>query len=580
MTTPDRPCGADVVILGGGLAGLTLARQLLLYSDASVTLVDRRSELPGPNQKVGESLVQLGGYYLSKVLRLEDHLFTRHYLKYNLRFHWNTPSASNDSIEDYSASFIRTLSNIPTFQLDRNLLETQLLAINSRDERFRLVADAKNIDVEIREGGRHTVRWEGEEVEADWVVDASGRSGALRRKLDLGKKSPIDHGATWCWVDGLVDIEKLTGRSESERRLDRRRQATGHFPQFLATNHFCDEGQWFWVIPLHGKTSLGLVYDRRTVDAEQVSNGRKLIEYACRRWGALGRDLPHRRIVDEGRLLNYSYDCKTALSADGWALTGEAARFSDPLYSPATDLIAIHNTVITACVNGRGEPEFAERCRMGDILMRAMYDAYVPSYSISYDALGDQEAFTLKYTWELAIYFGFYVLPFSNDLFDQTDFIKQFLRRFAALGAINHRLQHLLSDFYQWKKANGAVSTEPILQDFYDVTPLWESEKLFYENGLSAEETLDVLDRHVARLKQFARFIAAHIAASATGDRRLLVDRAFVESIRLRRVSFNSLLEAARAHVCSDASEMYSWQLAPFALDVFLKDQPVMETMG
>jgi len=27
----------------------------------------------------------------------------------------------------------------------------------------------------------------------------------------------------------------------------------------------------------------------------------------------------------------------------------------------------------------------------------------VPSYAVSYDALGDQEAFSLKYTWELTV---------------------------------------------------------------------------------------------------------------------------------------------------------------------------------
>ena len=52
--------------------------------------------------------------------------------------------------------------------------------------------------------------------------------------------------------------------------------------------------------------------------------------------------------------------------------------------------------------------------------MRVMYESYVPSYAVSYDCLGDQEAFTLKYTWELAVYFGFYVVPMINNLFTDT----------------------------------------------------------------------------------------------------------------------------------------------------------------
>ena len=84
--------------------------------------------------------------------------------------------------------------------------------------------------------------------------------------------------------------------------------------------------------------------------------------------------------------------------------------------------------------------------------MRAFYEAYVPSYAVSYDVLGDQETFALKYSWELAIYFAFYVFPFINDLFTDTRFLPGFLRRFSHLGPINHGLLDLLVGLYNWKK--------------------------------------------------------------------------------------------------------------------------------
>ncbi len=65
----------DVVIIGAGLAGLSLARQLLLESDKTVLLLDKRAAIPPPRQKVGEATVQLSAYYFSKVLDLEEHLF-------------------------------------------------------------------------------------------------------------------------------------------------------------------------------------------------------------------------------------------------------------------------------------------------------------------------------------------------------------------------------------------------------------------------------------------------------------------------------------------------------------------------
>jgi len=63
----------DVVIIGAGLAGLTLSRHLLLYTNKSVLLVDKRKNPPREApQKYGESLVQCSGYYFSKVLDLQE----------------------------------------------------------------------------------------------------------------------------------------------------------------------------------------------------------------------------------------------------------------------------------------------------------------------------------------------------------------------------------------------------------------------------------------------------------------------------------------------------------------------------
>ena len=64
----------DVVIIGAGLAGLSLARQLLLNSDKTILLLEKRTAIPMALQKYGEATVQLSGYYFSKVLDLEEHL--------------------------------------------------------------------------------------------------------------------------------------------------------------------------------------------------------------------------------------------------------------------------------------------------------------------------------------------------------------------------------------------------------------------------------------------------------------------------------------------------------------------------
>jgi 2-polyprenyl-6-methoxyphenol hydroxylase-like FAD-dependent oxidoreductase len=239
---PKSGTNYDVVIVGAGLAGLTLARHLLLHTDKTVLLLDKRLDPPGPTQKVGESLVQLAGYYMSKVLDLEEHLFTQHYLKYNLRFQWKTEGRENKGLEDYSKCFIRLGSNLATFQLDRNLLEAHILEVCKENPRFRFAGGAEKVEAELAGEGPHKVMFSGSEAQCEWLVDASGRGQFLKRKLGLSRENPIRHGSTWCWVDGLVNIEKLTGRSPKEIRVNRDRVKQGNFPFFLATNHLAGEG--------------------------------------------------------------------------------------------------------------------------------------------------------------------------------------------------------------------------------------------------------------------------------------------------------------------------------------------------
>src|SRR5437660_4042746 len=99
MSSQTHHSRYDVVILGAGIAGLTLARQLLMYSDKNVLLLEKHPHIPPPRQKVGESNVQVQGYYLGKVLDLEEHLLREHFMKYNLRFHWPTPGQPNTGYE-------------------------------------------------------------------------------------------------------------------------------------------------------------------------------------------------------------------------------------------------------------------------------------------------------------------------------------------------------------------------------------------------------------------------------------------------------------------------------------------------
>jgi flavin-dependent dehydrogenase len=583
----------DVLIIGGGLAGLALARQLLLVSDKRVALVDRR-ELPPRKQKVGEATVQMSGYYYARVLEMEEHLLCEHYLKYNLRFYWPTGGRA-DRYEELSQSYLRELSNICTYQLDRNAFEAELLRVNRDSARFVFHAPVSDLAVELGEPGaepedgeaarRHHFSFSSGGIavagRASWVVDASGRGKFLTRRLGLAAASPIRHGTTFCWVEGLVDAEKCTDLSPSQIRTHRGRQALGHTPAFLATNHFCGEGYWFWTIPLHGKTSLGLVYDRSRVPREQVSTPQKMIDWVCRQYPMFARDLPGRKVVDFAGFTDYAYDCTRTLDASGWALCGEACRFTDPLYSPGGDLISVYNTLITDAILTVDRAELEAKVPLYEAMARAVYDAYVPSFAVSYDTLGDQESFTLRYTWELSVYFAFFVFPFINDLFTEVPFLRFYLRRFTRLGPTNRNLHEYLAAYYHWKKARGLTSAlsqpaardqpatapdaapppaavppahagdsgEPFYFEFSDVVQLREARACFYRVGLSVEEAKPVIDEQLASLEELARAIVAQIAVAVTGDRRALAPE-LVAGIDLRHLRFDPEAMAARLAAC------------------------------
>src|SRR5207244_8895987 len=114
-----------------------------------------------------------------------------------------------------------------------------------------------------------------------------------------------------------------------------------------------------------------------------------------------------------------------------------------------------------------------------------------------------------------------------------------YLRKFGLLGPINRELQKYLSDFYHWKKANLPPERTPAVNDFYEMTPLRNSELLFYQVGLTREEAMDALDKQFASLKEFARWIVAQVHAAVADTPRLASDPEYLSAIKLRGLRFD-----------------------------------------
>ena len=193
----------DVAILGGGIAGLSLALELKKARPATRILVIEKQEHPVPEaaHKVGESTVEIAAYYMRNVLGLEEHLQTQQLPKFGLRMFF-----SRDGNEDitrrvelgHAAPLPR---RVATYQLDRGRMENALgCELPRRGVTFLDGSKVQQISLQPQSDFHHLqIHHNGSnrEIQARWVVDASGRNTLLQRQLGLAKK--VDHAANAVW---------------------------------------------------------------------------------------------------------------------------------------------------------------------------------------------------------------------------------------------------------------------------------------------------------------------------------------------------------------------------------------------
>src|SRR5690606_34516455 len=207
-TQPTPTTDTDVAILGGGLAGLTLAIQLRRQDPAlRVTVIERNAHpVREAAFKVGESTVEIGAHYFAHVLGLRDHLDREQVRKFGFRFFFSEGRMDVDRCTELGVS---RLLPTPSWQIDRGRFENFLgkralgLGVDFRDAAIVRA-------VELGEGDdAHRVTFERDGAQAAlssrWVVDASGRAALLKRKLGLAQDNDHDANAAWWRVEGRID---------------------------------------------------------------------------------------------------------------------------------------------------------------------------------------------------------------------------------------------------------------------------------------------------------------------------------------------------------------------------------------
>jgi flavin-dependent dehydrogenase len=441
----------DVAILGGGLAGLTLALQLKQRMPAlDVLVLERRTHpMPEAAHKVGESSVEIQAHHLANVLGLKDYLQQRQLKKFGFRFFWSDGAPDLTQVTELGAStFLPTQS----YQLDRGILENDLagmvqaLGVHHRDG-----ALVRDFTLGAK-GARHLVRYErdGEahEATADWLVDASGRAGLLKRRLDLAQ--PNDHAAhaVWFRIDRRVDVADWT---EDAAWLARCNPPN----RWLSTNHLVGAGYWVWLIPLaSGSHSVGIVADPALHPLESMNSFDQAMDWLRVHQPQLHADLDAKRdgLQDFAFFKRFSYGCKKVWSgADRWALTGEAGLFLDPFYSPGGDFIAIANSFVTEMVaQDRAKAPVGMLAPMYERIYFSLYEAMLPIYVGQYPLFASATVMPLKVLWDYTFYWGVMCqLFFQNKLVDV-----QTMARLQTDLAWSHRINVAVQDFL---RAWGAV---------------------------------------------------------------------------------------------------------------------------
>jgi 2-polyprenyl-6-methoxyphenol hydroxylase-like FAD-dependent oxidoreductase len=113
----------DVAVLGGGLAGLSMALQLKKQRPESRILVaEKRADPPREAAfKVGESSVEVGAHYYREVIGMRDHLESDQLRKLGLRF--LLPAGDNSDVTKRTEFCTPAHHAAFTHQIDRGRFE-------------------------------------------------------------------------------------------------------------------------------------------------------------------------------------------------------------------------------------------------------------------------------------------------------------------------------------------------------------------------------------------------------------------------------------------------------------------------
>ena len=339
----------DVIVIGGGPGGSTVAT-LVAEKGYRVLLLERDKH---PEFKIGESLMP-ATYWTFKRLGVLEKLKASHFPeKYSVQFYSSTGKASapfyfyrNDPHESSM-----------TWQVLRSEFD-QMLLENAQEKRAEV---QRGVSVhEVLFDGERAVGVRAklaggriEEFSAKVVVDSTGQSALISRKLKISTTEPqLKKASIFTHFEGGIRDE---GIDEGATLI----------------LHTENKDSWFWYIPLpYDRVSVGVVgdlgyllQDRRGSDG--TLSHQAIFDEELAKCPAL-----QPRITGAEQLFpvkvtkDFSYRANR-IAGDGWVLVGDAFGFLDPVYSSGLFLALKSGEMAADTINEALEKEDFSAAQLG-----------------------------------------------------------------------------------------------------------------------------------------------------------------------------------------------------------------------
>lgn len=299
----------QVVIIGAGPSG-SIAAALLQQNNIDVIVLEKSLF---PRFSIGESLLPACMEVIKKANMLAAVEKANFQFKNGAAFHFS----GQHSEFDFTKKFSKGAGT--TYQVQRGTFD-KVLADEAQQQGVDIRYQHEVIDINFDNNPLLTIADENKQnyqIEADFILDASGFARVLPRLLDIEEPSTL--------VPRKAIFTHITDNIIEDKSFDREK--------ILISIHPDDREVWYWLIPFsNGTCSIGVVAKESFLE-NYPSDNKLALQQLIKEESGLNRILKNAQYPNQfGDILGYSANVKK-LCDNKFALLGNAGEFLDPVFS-------------------------------------------------------------------------------------------------------------------------------------------------------------------------------------------------------------------------------------------------------